>query len=445
MTKVAITCSLVANGGDAAILLGTLRLLESAFGDVKVTVYDLLPEVARRHYPDLEVREAPFRFAQTLPRGPRRFGRIRNMLDEANMRFRWRLACNRIRTGKTQQAEALIGTEAARLLEEYARHDLTVASGGTYLVENYNMNPHLVDLGLAEQLGVPQALLTQSMGPFAIPANQSAMRRLVKETSLTVLRDERSQRHLEMIGLEGPSIRVAADSAFVLAEPEVLKSARNRTWPTDRPPRIGISVRQWSRFKSESPESGMKRYGEAIKAFVEYLVQEQGAEVVFISTCQGNPEYGYDDSKLAAEWLEQLPKDVQSSATVDSEYHRPDDLMEILGSLDLVISTRMHVAILSLCSGTPVIPISYEFKTDELFAGLGVPSWVCDIDGIEASSLKGQFERVLKELPDRRSPLFGAVFSMWESAFTAADLLRETFGGRSVAEQKVLLSSNVEA
>ena len=427
MPKVAITCSLVANGGDAAILLGTLRVLENAFGEVQATVYDLLPEVARHHYPELEVRDAPFRYTQRRPTGPRRLGRIRDWVENTYLLRRWSVACSRLRAGKPLQARAIVGREAFQILEEYASHDLTVASGGTYLVENYDIRPHFVDLSLAAQLGVPQALLTQSLGPFDDPANQHAIRRLIRETGLTVLRDERSRRHLQDIGADGPSVHVGADTAFALADLNTLESARRYTWPTDRAPRIGISVRRWPYFETESATSGMDRYGEAVRALTNYVVQEMGAEVVFVSTCQGNPEYGYDDSKLAAEWRAQLPPETQASVTVDPDYHRPDELMTILGSFDLVVSTRMHVAILSLCSGTPVLPISYEFKTEELFGKLGVPDWVSDIENVVPASLIAQFDRVLADLPARRSSLFDAVTKMRASALEASDLLRDTF------------------
>lgn len=36
----------------------------------------------------------------------------------------------------------------------------------------------------------------------------------------------------------------------------------------------------------------------------------------------------------------------------------------------------MHMAILALTSGTPVFPITYEFKTQELFNRLGLGEWV---------------------------------------------------------------------
>lgn len=54
-----------------------------------------------------------------------------------------------------------------------------------------------------------------------------------------------------------------------------------------------------------------------------------------------------------------------------------------LQDFDLCIGTRMHMCILSLISGTPVLPIAYEFKTQELFGEIGLKEWVTDIEVIE--------------------------------------------------------------
>lgn len=425
MTSVGITCSLVANGGDAAILVGTLRVLEEAFGEINPTVYDLLPEVARRHYPELNVQPAPFRFALRPP--PHRLGRVRNRVTRQLAQHQWRAACRAIRAKRFRRADTLVGADAAEMIQSYANLDLTVASGGTYLVENYDMTKHLVDLELAPLVGVPQALLTQSLGPFTVSANQRAIRKLVARTDLTLLRDTRSRDHLRDIGADGPNVHVGADTAFALVDPNVLRDARSRSWPTDRSPRVGISVRRWSYFRTLSTKQGMAQYETAVRTLVEHLVRERGAEVTFVSSCQGNPEYGSDDSQLAAEWVSRFPNDIRDSVEVNVDYHRPETLMNILGSFDLVVSTRMHVAILALCAGTPVLPISYEFKTDELFKNLSAPEWVCDIETLSELSLVSRVNRVLHDLPKRRQALLSAVQEMHESAMNAACLLRDKF------------------
>ncbi len=82
---------------------------------------------------------------------------------------------------------------------------------------------------------------------------------------------------------------------------------------------------------------------------------------------------------------------------IDSDYHTPDELMEFLGSASLVISTRMHLAIMSLIVGCPVIAIAYEFKTLELFESLDLSRYVIDMNSVSAEWLVSTAQDVVKE------------------------------------------------
>ena len=62
-----------------------------------------------------------------------------------------------------------------------------------------------------------------------------------------------------------------------------------------------------------------------------------------------------------------LPNDVKSHCHVATRHHHLLDLIQAYAGFDLVIATQMHSCILALCAGVPVLPIAYEFKTNELF------------------------------------------------------------------------------
>ena len=103
---------------------------------------------------------------------------------------------------------------------------------------------------------------------------------------------------------------------------------------------------------------------------IDWLVKNLQAEVTFLSTCQGIPEYE-DDSEIARRVVERLAKSTAARVRVVREFVRFDSLLKRLSEFDLVLATRMHMAILSLMAGTPAIPFVLEFKTKELFANLG--------------------------------------------------------------------------
>jgi colanic acid/amylovoran biosynthesis protein len=114
----------------------------------------------------------------------------------------------------------------------------------------------------------------------------------------------------------------------------------------------------------------------------------RGWRVTAVSTCQGVPSYGVDDSRLAAEIFAGL------DVVVDTAHHVPEDLQRLIQTADLVVTTRMHLAILSLVGGVPTLAVAYEFKTVELFRSLGLAENVVALEDIDPSWVEAQVARL---------------------------------------------------
>ena len=135
-----ITNTVALNGGDAAILLGLVKLLRTALGDdTTFVIFDNQPDAAARRYPELDFRELWHR------RATRRAGRQLRKLRRAAYLARVRLAAWLQHRGATRLSRALLDAEGRRALDDYAAADLIVSSGGTYLVEHYSLSPRLFE------------------------------------------------------------------------------------------------------------------------------------------------------------------------------------------------------------------------------------------------------------------------------------------------------------
>jgi colanic acid/amylovoran biosynthesis protein len=150
-----------------------------------------------------------------------------------------------------------------------------------------------------------------------------------------------------------------------------------------------------------------------------WLVSERGAAVTFLSTCQGVQGYGFDDSKVASEIVARIAPELRANVTVDTRRHSHEELFQALAETDLVIATRMHMAILALCAGAVVLPIAYEFKTEELFANLGFADWMERIDDTTSNSLTQRVQHVLSQAGPRRAELSRAVLEQRRLALDA--------------------------
>jgi colanic acid/amylovoran biosynthesis protein len=422
--KIIISNTVILNGGDAAILISIIRILQAAFGqETEFIVYDSQPETARKYYPQLNLRQLIY--DQSIGSiKVRLLGRMIKLISQWRLKFAAGcIAKNQLSLGKFCTSKI----EYDSLLD-YKTADLIVSTGGTYLVENYGLKPRFFDYQISLMFHQPLIFFTQSLGPFTQPKNRRLLKTIFDSSALILLRDRQSAQHLEELVTQQSKISVVADAAFALANLEALEAAKNRR--ENLPPsKIAISVRDWRYFKTVDPEIGIAKYIQALVALTVHLVEKYQGNITYISSCQGIPEYWKDDSEFALKIVNQLPPEIAKLVTVNREFHDPETLVKIIGDYDLVIATRLHMAILSLGAGVPVFPIAYEFKTAELFCKLGQEAWMIDIEEMDATILIERVDSLIDALPQVRQQLFTKIQQERSSAWDAGALVQGVTSG----------------
>lgn len=419
MKSILITNIVVLNGGDGAILFGMIKILRHAFGDdCNILVYASQPEVASRMFPEIAFRETLGLAATRAPFTQTRYlGRLFRVLQQARYKtIAWCWAKG------LRFATLLLPRQQRDYLQEYAAADFVASSGGTYLKEEYGVLSQACDYTLTLLLMRPLVFFTQSLGPFRQPGTRKLLAPIFNQSPCILLRDEKSRGHLLDLGVNAATIHLVADAAFALADPAVIETARQQNRRDHASLKVAISVRCWQHFASSTNEEGMARYRHAVATAAHALVL-QGAEVTFVSTCQGIAEYD-DDSAEADAIVGLLPPEIAARVRVIHEFVRFDDLMMQLQDFDLCIGTRMHMCILSLISGTPVLPIAYEFKTQELFSELGLREWVTDIETITSAAFTDRVQAFQKAVPSLREGLFDKVLALHRSSLEAGKFIK---------------------
>jgi len=425
--KVVVENTVCLNTGDAAILLAIRHILKSIAGDdVQFFVFDSQPEVAARlypkkDYPDLEfhklLSESLFRYDH----GGGIKGRLKSSYNWAVFRALRRFAQN-------GAASSLFFSQSDRRgLDAYASADLVVTTGGTYLVENYDLEKRLNQFRVDAILGKDPVFFTQSLGPFKKSYNRRELGPIFDRSPLILLRDERSRNHMLDLVKDPGKCHVVADAVFALADTDrIKKHLDSAPTPTGR---VAISVRHWS-FVSDG-EDGMRRYLDSIREIATILVRDHAKEVTFVSTCQGVPEYAHDDAKTARAIVAELDPEITKHVSVDASFHTPDQLMALVKDCDFVVATRMHMMIMSLCVGTPVLPIAYEFKTKEVANHIGVADLLLDIDTVTPPEAAEKLGRFAGNLDLYRRASLQAVLEQHASAMSAAKPLSPLIADRS--------------
>jgi len=380
--RVAITNAVLTNTGDAAILFAIAQSLEREFGahNLDIVVLDMNARHSRRLYPGLRVVQQSTYAPSSLPRAARRVGTLIKRMGAAALS----------RPGRVSDyvMSKLDNPVVQRVTPGWAalwRADIVVSSGGTYLVDHYNFAPRVDELVLAHRFGRPVVMWTQSMGPFSSSRAKGAIARLVAVVDACFLRDERSLKSWRDVG-GSLTATVAPDAVFGLTRSGKSLVHQGRTGPS----RVIFANRRWDRPIDPLRRFEFGSYSSALRDTAEHLASI-GNSCEALSTCQGVPGYSIDDSETSREIFEGL------NVNVDGGHHTPEELLGELATADLVIATRMHMAILSLIAGRAVIAIAYEFKTLELFRSLGLGRNVVAIEDLDADWLISRAEEALSD------------------------------------------------
>lgn len=423
--KIIISNTVILNGGDAAILISIIKILQDAFGkNCKFVIYDSQPETAIKYYPELNLRKLIYTQSIDSIR-IKLIGRIIKLISQWRIKFaawcisKHKFSLSRLCTTKVEY-ESLIDYQTANLI---------VSTGGTYLVENYSLKARFFDYQISLMFDKPLIFFTQSLGPFEQPKNRQILSKIFTRSALILLRDRQSVKHIQELVSDQSKIAVVADAAFALSNLKALATAKNNqvNLGNSSIPKIAISVRDWRYFKTVDPTVGIAKYIQALVAVTVHLVEKYQAEITYISSCQGIKEYWKDDSEFALKIVTQLPEQVAKFVTVNRDFHNPKTLIKIISEYDLVIATRLHMAILSLGAGVPVLAIAYEFKTEELFCKLGQSEWLIDIEKIDPTTLIERVDSFISSLPQVRHQLFTNVEQESLSAWQTSNLVSQAF------------------
>ena len=356
--RVLITNSVPLNGGDEALLRATLAMLRDQFPccSIKVLCKDI--DMCRKYLRDLDL-DSDLEYIH-YPRRvtSRRVVRARTMINDLAGPS-WAARISRVLANK----------EERRIIGHYQSADLVVSSAGGFLHDFYGIEHRLFGFEMALELGRPVVLLGQSIGPFWKPRSKKRARAVLSRLNAVLLREERSLGHLRDCGVDVSKVLVATDIAFYWRRmaPHLFVA---KTGPARQ---IALSFRPWA-HDGVSTDAIVKKAAELSRHLLNTNAE---VELVFLSTCQGIPEY-VDDSIVARAVVNALPEGLRYRCRIDASRYAPERLIQVYGQMDAYIGMRLHGAILAMLGGTPAMAIAYEDKTPGIFASLGLEAFQVD-------------------------------------------------------------------
>lgn len=382
-----LTDNVILNGGDSAILAGTIKALkENLHVDLdQLLVHCDYYDSAVQRYPQLPLKRSLQEAIRNFP-----------------PRFFWRFNTT---TRFTRLSPISLSNEEQQAYKDYRRTDKVITCGGSFLTDSYDMTLTLLgyDIALANQ--VPIYLLGQSLGPFHTEQARQAVGNRLKRFNKVVVRDHQSYVTALEMGCDKNKVIEARDMAFCIET-----HAQPRKAKTDGLT-VGFSVRKWTypTLKGQQKADAHKKYMTAICSFIEHLVSQLKMNVILISTCQGDEAYSFKDHQVANDIRQMLPPSVQSAVSVNSEFQTPETFLKNLQAIDIFVGTRMHGCIMALLQNIPTINICYEFKSRELFTDMELADYVLDIEQIDTVNLTNAFNHLQANYEQISNTIFNHV------------------------------------
>jgi len=291
---------------------------------------------------------------------------------------------------------------------ELWRADLIISGGGSLLQDVTGLKSIIYYLGicwLAKRLGKPVMFYAQGIGPVRSRLGQSLVRLIGNQVDLVTVRDTDSSLLLTSLGVKCPAIRVTADPVFGLncddvnqqAGRDLLTRAGVELEATGRP-LVGISVRAWPGWVQSR----------AVLAQAADTLVRKGWDVIWIPF---HFPVDVDAGEAVASFMQEKSYVVRISASTE-------ELLGLIGHLQLLIGMRLHALIMAALVGVPCIGISYDPKIDSFLKLVEMPC-AGQIGTLTLPVLTGLIEQLE---PEARQPGFPRAQNKVQ---TLSDLARE--------------------
>lgn len=236
--------------------------------------------------------------------------------------------------------------------------DLLIIGGGGILMDFYRREAHLylTYAMMAKQCNIPYIIYGCGAGPLDTLSGKISIRLMCRYAANISVRDPQSKQLLQRIGVKKP-IEIIGDPAFTLKA--------DREDYAEKPMNIGVSAVPYynANYWPEGDVAKYETYITSMAKNLDHVIATQNANITFFAT-------KFPQDVTVTKDIQKKMQYKQQTRIID-ENLVPERLLEVTGSLDIVIGTRLHSLILATNSETPIIAVSYHTKVQDFMSFVG--------------------------------------------------------------------------
>ena len=325
------------------------------------------------------------------------------------------LSQNPVSTEKRYGVKSVNRKSPGAIISAMRRCDLLISGGGSLLQDVTSKKSilyYLFIMWLARLLGKPFFVYSQGIGPITSKWNRKLTAKTLLKAGGIVVRDETSKEFLVEIG-------IPADRVVVTADP-VLRSREADLG-------LGMEILQKEGFV---PKSGSQVIGFAIKerrldsSFVtelitsmDNLLRDPGMNIVLI------PFHFQEDMPVAEAILEKLREKTYGDRVCCIRHkYLTEEMLSIIGNMDLLVGVRLHALIHASIMGVPMIGISYDPKINSFLHSVGLRA-MCSIYDFNSEYFMEEFARTVEQKEIQKAKVGERVKVLRESLDTNEEMI----------------------
>jgi polysaccharide pyruvyl transferase CsaB len=237
------------------------------------------------------------------------------------------------------------------------------------------------------------------IGPFKRRIARWLCRQAANRAHYISVRDPLSQKRLSELNIQ-QKIFIAPDPVFLLkpASPSKVQSMlTSEGLDISSHPKIGICLQRLFDWGKQSES--------ILSDIMDQWVRDREAEIVFIPLGR-YPDSWFNSKAADVDVIiaEKLARLLKSKSVVLSGEYTPDEIMAIIGEMDVIISMRLHGIIMSLARGIPSLALTYrkESKLSSLLTQSGFEENIFFVDNLNKNELMAQMDFLLDNYREQK-------------------------------------------
>jgi polysaccharide pyruvyl transferase CsaB len=311
------------------------------------------------------------------------------------------------------------------LISAFRNSDAVIIGGGGIFQDIYNFYPipFFTSMAVLARLFGKQLLLhSVGIGPICSFISRKLCRIAANSAHSISVRDAESKELLQEIGVNR-EIQVSADPVFLLKSMCLDKIEMHMDMQkTDKDvPTVGVCVQNLLFWSQENKK--------ALARTLDILISQKNVRIVFL------PFGVYQDNWFHREMSEpvdiaaskELAGMLKSRHTVFTSYTTPEEIMAVIGGLDLMISMRLHGIIMGISMGVPVIALTYvnESKIRNLMKRIGHDEDVFYVNDLDTEKILSRIENIVSRNNEFKQDIREKAVYLKREAEKSIELLSE--------------------